>query len=87
MKLSQLIDALHLADINADGLDPEVVLCFEPCVLEEGFDWEATEGISDVRMASEWPLPGESMIVHEGEKPSKVIIFYDNHFNLDCAKE
>jgi hypothetical protein len=58
-----------------------------PALLEEGFDWEATEGISDVRMASEWPLPGESMIVHEGEKPSKVIIFYDNHFALESAKE
>jgi hypothetical protein len=37
-------------------------------------------------VASEWPLPGESMIVPEGEKPSKVIIFYDNYFNLDSAK-
>jgi hypothetical protein len=87
MKLSQLITALTAAQRNSDGLDPEVVLCFEPCVLKEGFDWEATEGISDVRMASEWPLPGESMIVHEGEKPSKVIIFYDNHFALESAKE
>ena len=87
MKLSQLITALTAAQRNSDGLDPEVVLCFEPCVLKEGFYWEATEGISDVRMASEWPLPGESMIVHEGEKPSKVIIFYDNHFALESAKE
>ena len=87
MKLSQLITALTAAQRNADGLDPEVVLAFEPTSLEEGFSFTATEGISDVRMASEWPLPGESMIVHEGEKPSKVIIFYDNHFNLDCAKE
>ena len=87
MKLSQLITALTAAQRNADGLDPEVVLCFEPCVLEEGFDWESTEGISDVRMASEWPLPGESMIALEGEKSSKVTIFYANHFNLDCVKE
>ena len=64
-----------------------MVLAFEPYTLEEGFDWEQTEGIADVRVASEWPLPGESMIVHEGEKPSKVIIFYDNHFALDSAKE
>jgi hypothetical protein len=40
MKLSQLITALTAAQRNADGLDPEVVLCFEPCVLEEGFDWK-----------------------------------------------
>jgi hypothetical protein len=87
MKLSELISALQLADIAAPNDDPEVVVCFEPTALEEGFDWEHTEGISDVRMAPEWPLPGKSMIVHEGEKPSKVIIFYDNHFNLDSAKE
>jgi Pyruvate/2-oxoacid:ferredoxin oxidoreductase gamma subunit len=87
MKLSQLITALQLADIAAPNDDLDVVVCFEPTALEEGFDWEHTEGISDVRVASEWPLPGESMIVHEGEKPSKVIIFYDNHFALDSAKE
>jgi hypothetical protein len=70
------------------GLTLKWWLAFEPCTaLEEGFDWEHTEGIADVRVASEWPLPGESMIVHEGEKPSKVIIFYDNHFNLDSAQE
>ena len=87
MKLSQLINALQLADIAAPNDDPEVVLAFEPYTLEEGFDWEQTEGIADVRVANEWPLTGKSMIVHEGEKPSKVIIFYDNHFALDSAKE
>ena len=33
------------------------------------------------------PENGKSMIVPEGEKASKVIIFYDNHFNLDSSKE
>jgi hypothetical protein len=87
MKLSQLISALQLADIAAPNDDPEVVVCFEPTALEEGFDWEHTEGISDVRVAPQWPLPGESMIVPEGEKASKVIIFYDNHFALDSSKD
>ena len=87
MKLSKLISALQLADIAAPNDDPEVVVCFEPTALEEGFDLEHTEGVSDVRVASQWPLPGKSMIVHESEKPSKVIIFYDSHFNLDSAKE
>jgi hypothetical protein len=87
MKLSRLINALQLVWDSDPTADPEVVVCFEPTALAEGFDWEHTEGISDVRMAPEWPLPGKSMIVHEGEKPSKVIIFYDNHFNLDSAKE
>ena len=87
MKLSQLISALQQAYAPDPTADPEVVVCFEPTALEEGFDWQHTEGISDVRMAPQWPLPGKSMIVHEGEKASKVIIFYDNHFNLDSSKE
>jgi hypothetical protein len=87
MKLSQLISALQQAYAPDPTADPEVVVCFEPGALEEGFDWEHTEGISDVRVAPQWPLPGKSMIVHEGEKASKVIIFYDNHFNLDSSKE
>jgi hypothetical protein len=88
MKLSELISALQQAYVSATkDKDPEVVVCFEPTALEEGFDWEHTEGISDVRVAPQWPLPGESVIVHEGEKASKVIIFYDNHFALDSAKE
>ena len=86
MKLSQLIQALRDANLAVPSDDPEVVLCFEPTALGEGFDWEHTEGISDVRVAPQWPLPGNSMIVHEGEKTSKVVIFYDNHFNLDSAK-
>jgi hypothetical protein len=86
MKLSQLISALQQVR-TVPTADPEVVVCFEPTALEEGFDWEHTEGISDVRVAPQWPLPGESMMVHEGEKASKVIIFYDNHFALDSAKE
>ena len=87
MKLSRLISALQLARVSAKGEDPEVALCFEPGALEDGFDWEHTEGISDVRVTSHWPLPGESMIVHEGEKPSRVIIFYNSHFALDSSKE
>ena len=87
MKLSELISALQRAFVTSPSDDPEVVVCFEPTALEEGFNWECTEGIADVRVASEWPLPGESVIVPEGEKASKVIIFYDNHFALDSAKE
>ena len=87
MKLSQLISALQQAHVSAKDEDPEVVVCFEPTALEEGFDWEHTEGISDVRVAPVWPLPGRSLTVNEHEKSSKVILFYDNHFNLDSAKE
>lgn len=86
MKLSELREALRAADLEIKDEDPEVVLCFEPGVMEEGFSWTSTEGISDVRVAPQWPLPGESMLVKEYEKPAKVIIFYDNHFNLDSAE-
>lgn len=86
MKLSQLIQALRDAEALVTEEDPEVVLSFEPGVMEEGFSWEHTEGITDVRLTPEWPLPGDSMLVKEHEKPSKVIIFYDNHFNLESSK-
>jgi hypothetical protein len=90
MKLSQLIKALTYGQesiYHGSSADPEVVLCFEPGAMEEGFNWASTEGISDVRMAPEWPLPGTSLTVVENEKPSKVIIFYDTHSNLDSSKE
>jgi hypothetical protein len=87
MKLSQLIKALQQAEIVVPNDDPEVVVCFEPTALEEGFDWQHTEGISDVRVAPQWPLPGKSLTVTEHEQPSRVILFYDNHFNLDSSKE
>jgi hypothetical protein len=85
MKLSELRQALREADLAIRDEDPEVVLCFEPGAMEEGFSWDCTEGISDVRVAPQWPLPGTSMLVDEFERPAKVIIFYDNHFNLDSA--
>lgn len=86
MKLSRLIELLEKARALAQS-DPEVVLFFEPTALEDGFDWKETEGISDIRLGSDWPLPGKSMITHEGTPPSKVVIFYDNHFNLDSSTE
>ena len=87
MKLNKLVDALLMAQASTANEDPEVVLCFEPSTLDEGFNWSSTEGISDIRLVSDWPLPGESVIVCEHEKPSKLVIFYDNHFNLDSSKE
>ena len=45
MKLSQLITALTAAQHNVGGTDPEVVLAFEPCTLEEGFDWSRLKAL------------------------------------------
>jgi hypothetical protein len=82
MNLAELIQALQqaLALVPADS---EVVTSFEQATLEEGFSWEHTEGISDVRICNDWPLPGDSMLVAEHEKPFKVIIFYDIHSHLN----
>jgi hypothetical protein len=86
MKLQTLIDTLDKARRQA-GNDAEVFLCFEETALDEGYDEASTEGISDIRLLEDWPLPGKSLCFTEGEKAQKVVIFYDNHYKLDSAKE
>lgn len=86
MTVSQLIELLNKAQART-GPDVDVILCFEPATMEDGFDWEHTEGISDVRLVEDWPLPGNSLLNYEGAKPLKIVLFYDNHFNLDSSKE
>lgn len=86
MKLSELLELLNKA-ITQTGPDAEVLLCFEEAALDEGYDETCTEGISDIRLVDDWPLPGRSLSVYEGEQKQKVVIFYDNHYKLDSAKE
>ena len=86
MKLSELLQFLNKAQVSVSP-DTEVVLCFEEGVIEDGYDEKCTEGISDIRLVSEWPLPGTSLMTYEGEKPQKLIIFYDNHYKLDSSVE
>lgn len=86
MILKELIELLNKAIAQA-GPDAEVLLCFEENALLEGYDEDETEGISDIRLVEDWPLPGKSLSVYEGEKRQKVVIFYDNHYKLDSAKE
>jgi hypothetical protein len=85
MQLKVLIDILNKARVEA-GDEAEVFLCFEETALDEGYDEDSTEGISDVRLLEDWPLPGKSLCFSEGEKAQKVVIFYDNHYKLDSAK-
>ena len=85
MILSQLIELLNKAQAQA-GPDIEILLCFEETAMDEGFDEQHTEGISDIRLIDDWPLPGSSLVNYEGEKRKKLVIFYDNHFKLDSAK-
>jgi hypothetical protein len=84
MKISELINALQTAYIM-DHEDMEVVLCFEPTTMDEGFDWKHVEGIADVRVTRDWPLPGDSLINHEEKITNKVVIMYDLIQNLDSA--
>jgi hypothetical protein len=62
-----------------------VLLCFEEGAMDEGYDEKCTEGISDVRLIDDWPLPGKSLVTYEGEKPQKLVLFYDNHSKLDSS--
>jgi hypothetical protein len=84
MKISQLIEALQAAYIM-DHEDMEVVLCFEETTMDEGFDWKHVEGITDVRVTRDWPLPGDSLINHAETITNKVVIMYDLIQNLDSA--
>ena len=86
MKLFEVQQLLNKA-LAETGPDAEVLLCFEESAMEEGYDEKHTEGISDVRLVEDWPLPGKSLVAYEGEKPKKVVIFYDNHYKLDSSVE
>jgi hypothetical protein len=86
MILSKLIDCLTKAQAEA-GPDTPVLLCFEEGAMDEGYDEKCTEGISDVRLIDDWPLPGKSLVTYEGEKPQKLVLFYDNHSKLDSSIE
>lgn len=86
MKLYKLTELLLDAQART-GPDTEVLLCFEEGAMENGYQEDQTEGISDVRLIDDWPLPGDSLMAHEGEKPRKLVIFYDNHYKLaDSSK-
>lgn len=84
MKISQLIEALQQAYIM-DHEDMEVVLAFEETAMEEGFDWKHVEGITDVRVTRDWPLPGDSLVNNAEKITNKVIIFYDLIQNMDSS--
>lgn len=85
MILSELSQILNKAEAKY-GPDLPILLCFEEMAMEEGYSEDSTEGISDVRIVNDWPLPGESLVTYEGERPKKLVIFYDNHCKLDSSK-
>lgn len=84
MTVSELREILAKAEAQ-HGPDMPILLCFEEAAIDEGYDESSTEGISDVRIVEDWPLPGTSLTTYEGEKPKKLVIFYDNHYKLDSS--
>lgn len=86
MKLDALITVLRQAH-DIIGGDVDVLLCFEEVAMEEGYDEAHTEGITDIRLVDDWPLPGESLLAQETEKRKKIVVFYDNHYKLDSSIE
>ena len=87
MKLSDLHRILTIAMNSRAAQEAEVLLHYEQSAMEDGFSKVSSEGISDIRLVDDWALPGQSLVNDEGNKPQKLVIFYDNHFNLDSSTE
>ena len=85
MTLSELHRILTIAMRSHAAQDAEVLLHYEQSAMEDGFSRDSSEGISDVRLIDDWPLPGKSLVTDEGPLPQKLVIFYDNHFKLDSS--
>lgn len=85
MKLSELHRIIVIAMRSHAAQDTEVLLHYEQSAMEDGFSRDSSEGISDVRLIDDWPLPGKSLMTDEGPLPQKLVIFYDNHFKLDSS--
>ena len=85
MKLSELYRIITIAMNSYAAQDAEVLLHYEQSAMEDGFSRDSSEGISDVRLINDWPLPGKSLVTDEGPLPQKLVIFYDNHFKLDSS--
>ena len=87
MKLSELHRITTIAMQSHAAQDAEVLLHYEKSAMEDGFSRASSEGITDVRLIDDWALPGKSLMTDEGPLPKKLVIFYDNHFNLDSSTE
>ena len=87
MKLCELHRITTIAMRSHAAQDAEVLLHYERSAMEDGFSRDSSEGISDVRLINDWPLPGKSLVTDEGPLPQKLVIFYDNHFKLDSSTE
>ena len=71
MKVSQL--KLACEEFLLEHADTEVKILWEEGVLTENYSPEFLEDPTDVRIISDWPLPGES-IVNKAENPEKMFV-------------
>ena len=84
--IGQVIELLNKA-MARTGPDAPFILYSEPYVFEQGFEPASADGIADVRLVSDWPLPGESLAAYEGQHPMKVVVFYRDIDELDSANQ
>lgn len=75
MKISELRQIVFKIE-SKYGPDVPVYLVEEEDVLANGFSEREYNGITDVRIVEDWPLPGESLIAQETEKPIRALIFH-----------
>ena len=71
MKVSQL--KLACEEFLLEHADTEVKILWEEGVLSENYSPEFLEEPTDVRIISDWPLPGESL-VNKAENPEKMFV-------------
>ena len=71
MKVSQL--KLSCEEFLLEHAYTEVKILWEEGVLTENYSPEFIEDPTDVRIISDWPLPGESL-VNKAENPEKMFV-------------
>lgn len=78
MKVSQL--KLACEDFLAWHPDTEVKILWEEGVISDNYDPQYLEDPTDVRIISDWPLPGESL-VNKAENPEKMFVIMYGEYN------
>jgi hypothetical protein len=86
--IGQVVELLNKA-MARTGPDAPFLLYSEPYLLEQGvgFDPASADGIADIRLVSDWPLPGESLAAYEGQHPMRVVAFYRDIDELDSSTD
>ena len=84
--IGQVVELLNKA-MARTGPDAPFLLYSEPYVFEQGFDPASADGIADIRLVNDWPLPGESLAAYEDPHPMQVLAFYRDIDELDSSTE